>query len=349
MALVTPIIQSPILPFPSNTVKTISFISSGGSQVVANILMVYNNATNELIYTSEVTSFLLNNTISANSLVNGIVYKATIQTKDISNNLSTPSDPIVFYVLENPTITITNIVDGQVFNQNVTFSATYSQSDGEVLQSYIYNLYDQYQSLSQSYSNTFADGSSPLTQLVQSLANNTLYYIEVKTVSVNGQLSSSGLIQFTPFYVSPSLFSTLTTTPDTSTGSIKVEAIILQLIGVMDVGTAIYQDDTWIDLTQGGIVSFSDGFAIDQKNFIAKIWCKNVPLDTVFLKFYSPNGRIEFFMSDDDRCHAYIYLDGLTNGLPHFVSNEVVIGTDVAFMIHVKYQYNLLDIFLSLV
>jgi len=347
LALIRPVV-SPILPFPANVSKTISFLSSGGDQVTGNILKVYNNNTNVLVYTSNLTSFILQNTITANSLVDGIQYKAIIQTKDINNNLSSESDPIVFYVLANPTITITNIVDGQVFNQNITFSANYSHAQSETLQSYLFNLYDNNQSLLQSYPNTFADGSSALTQLVQGLANNTLYYIEVKTVSVNGQQGSSGLISFTPFFVKPSLYSTLTTTSNSETGSILIESIIIQELGNMDTGIAIYQDDTWIDLTQGGQVSFSDGFKIDQSEFLMKIWCKNVPIDTVFCKLYAPNGRIEFFISDN-RIHAYIYLDGLNHGLLHFVSNEVIIGTDDAFMIYVKYQYYLLDLFVVLI
>jgi len=349
LALITPVIITPILPFSSNTAKTIPFLSSGGSQVTGNIIKVYNNSTDELIYTNNSTSFLLQNTIPENTLINGETYRVTIQTKDISDNLSNESDAVIFYVLSNPEYLFTNIDflnNNKVYNQNITFSCNYSQVESEILQSYIYNLYDQNQSLLQSYPNTFANGSSPLTQLIQGLANNTPYYVEVKTVSVNGQIGSSGLIEFTPFYISPNLFSTLTTTPDLKTGSIKVEAIILQLIGVMDTGTVIYQDDTWIDLTQGGQVSFSEGFSVNQSEFVLKFWCKNIPVDAVFLKLYSPDGRIEFYM-DDESIHAYGYLNGLTSRT-HFISNTVTIGVDNEFLLYVKSKYNLLDLIITL-
>lgn len=348
MALVTPVI-SPFSPFPSNIAQTIVFtVGSGGSQVTQNKINIYNNSTNALLYTSTTQTFLLQSIIPSNTLTNSsTAYKVIIQTGDINNNWSIASDAVVFYVLENVVLTFTNITSGQVYNQNITFSATYSQAQLEILQSYIYNLYDNNQSLLQSYPNTYTS-TSPLTQLIQGLANNTLYYVEVKTVSVNGQLGTSGLIPFTPFYVAPSLYSTLTTTPNTSTGSIAVDAIILQELGVMDTGTAIYQDGTWIDLTQGGQVSYQNGFAINQSDFLLKLWCKNIPIDIVFLKLYSLNGRIELHMADS-MVHAYVYLDGLTAIKPHFVSNVVTIITDQTFMIDMKYQYGLLDLYLTLV
>lgn len=349
MALTTPIVQ-PLSPFPSNVDQLVQFSAIGGNQIVGNTLKIYKVSDNSLVYTNSITSFLLQNTINANSLTNGIVYKATITTKDINNNSSAESDPVVFYVLSNAVLTIINIdSSGQVYNQNVTFSCTYSQAEGELLQSYIYNLYDHNQSLIQSYPNVFANGSSPLTQLISGLANNTLYYAQVKTVSIHGQLGDSGLIPFTPIYVAPALYSTLTTTPVPTTGSVQISAIILQETGQMDSGTAIYQDSTWIDLTQGGQVSFQNGFAINQPNFIAKIWCKNIPLDTVFCTIYAPNGKIELHM-ESDQVHAYVYLNGSTV-YNHFISNILLsnILTNQAFMIYIKSQYYLLDLYLTLV
>jgi hypothetical protein len=347
MSLTTPIVQS-ILPFPANEAKTIIFSATGGNQIVANIINIYDNSDNSLVFTNEIQSFLLQNTIPANTLLNGSVYKAEIITKDISDNLSTESDAVVFYVLSDPIFTITNIdAENKVYSQNVTFSCTYSQAESEILESYVYNLYDSNQALIQSYPNTFSS-TSPLTQLVQNLENNVLYYIECTTVSVNGQLGTSGLIQFTAIFVAPALYSTLTTTNVPSTGSVEISAIVLQLIGEMDTGTAIYQNSTWIDLTQGGQVSFQDGFEIDSSDFILKLWAKNIPDDTVFLKLYTSTGRIELHMADNC-CHAYVYLTGLTTITPHYISNAVTISSGDAFMIHLKSQYNLLDLYLTLV
>jgi len=348
LALITPVV-SQILPYSANTENTITFsVGSGGSQVTQNKINVY-NSTNALLYTNTTQTFLLQSIIPTNTLTNSsATYKVTIQTGDINNNWSTESDAVVFYCLSNPILTVTNIISGQVFNQNVTFSTTYSQAQSEILQSYLYNIYDLNQNLLQSYPNTYADGSSPLTQLIQGLANNTLYYVEVKTVSVNGQQGTSGLISFIPLYVSPSLYSTLSTTPNNENGSITVDAIIIQEIANVDTGTVIYQDGTWINLTQGCQISFEDGFSIDGSEFVVKIWGKNVPNDIVFCTIYSPEGKITLLLSGN-QIHGYIYVNNIVNPVSHFISNEVTIGVDVVFMIYVKYQYGLLDLYLTLV
>lgn len=331
MSLTTPVIQ-PFSPFPSTSSQTVSFsVGSGSNQATQNKINIYNTTTNTLIFTNTVQTFLLQAVIPANTLTNSITpYKVTIQTGDINNNWSTESDPLLFYCLSSPTYNFTNIdISGKVYNQNVTFSCDYFQVEGEQIQSYIYYLYDQNQSLIQSYTNTFTS-TSPLTQLVSGLANNTLYYIQVKTVSVHGQLGDSGLVAFTPLYVLPSLFSTLTTTQVPSTGSIKISAILLQETGVMESGTAIYQDNTWIDLTQGGKVAFQDGFSINSSNFIAKIWCKNIPLDTVFCTIYSLVGKIDLHM-EPNQAHAYVYLNNLTTVKYHFVSNTLDLTSDLSY------------------
>jgi len=78
--------------------------------------------------------------IGVADIQNEIEYKATIYTGDSSDNWSLESDTILFHCFEEPVVTIDNIIDGLVLNQDWKFEGTYTHTD--TLQSYRYFLYD---------------------------------------------------------------------------------------------------------------------------------------------------------------------------------------------------------------
>ena len=319
MALVTPIISPQILPFDATLPYTVGFLAASGDQVVGNTLTVYNNSTNAVVFTDTISSLILNHTINANVLINGTTYKCTITTQNSLAQSSSPSSPVVFICLSSPTISITNIDSlGKVYNQNVTFSATYTQQQNELLQEYMFQSYDSNKNLLQSYPVQYTS-VNPLTQLVSNLNNGVIYFIRVITLSVNGQSGDSGYVQFTPQYITPLLNATLTAINIPSTGSVKISANIVQLLGTMTIGSAVYTNTTWIDLTASQ-VTFQSGFNINQDNFALKLWCTNIPDDVIFLTLISNSGHIDFKKSQD-RIHVFRYLKNCSV-VSHFISNN---------------------------
>jgi len=318
LALVTPIISPQILPFDATLPYTVGFLATSGDQVVGNTLTVYNNSTNAVVFTDTISSLILNHTINANVLINGTTYKCTITTQNSLAQSSSPSSPVVFICLSSPTISITNIDSlGKVYNQNVTFSATYTQQQNELLQEYMFQSYDSNKNLLQSYPVQYTS-VNPLTQLVSNLNNGVIYFIKVITLSVNGQSGDSGYVQFTPQYITPLLNATLTAINIPSTGSVKISANIVQLLGTMTIGSAVYTNTTWIDLTASQ-VTFQTGFNISQDNFALKLWCTNIPDDVIFLTLISNSGHIDFKKSQD-RIHVFRYLKNCSV-VSHFISN----------------------------
>jgi len=344
MSLTIPQILA-ISPFDSTQSHTINFQVLSGDQCTGNILTVYNNSNNAVVFTNTISSLILSHIIPANSLVNGTTYKCTIQTKNALNQTSNASSSIVFKCLSPAIITFTNIVSGKVYNQNVTFSATYSQNQSELLQQYEYFIFDSNKILIQSYPVQYADGSQPLTQLIENLENNVVYYVQILSISINGQSSDSGYIQFTPNFIVPLLNATLITQNVKETGSVLIQSNIVQLIGTMTSGTPTYTNSTWIDLSNSQ-VTFDTGFSLPQDNFCLKLWCKNLPNDVILLTLNSTYGKIEFQIFGN-QLHAMRF-SNTSSVLAHFASNALVIGNNIPFLVYVKSVGGLMDLSLTL-
>jgi len=344
MSLITPILIS-TPPFPSTSSHDFTFSVSSGDQVVRSNLVIQNNNTNVEIYNGTIESFQLKHTVSSSVFTNGVEYKCKIRTGNLSSQWSNYSDWIVFWVLAEPTITL-SITEGEVvYNSTETFTAIYSQSDGELLESYRFKLYDKNEYLINTFSEQFGDGSVPLEQEITGLENNVLYHAEVKTLSIHGQIGSTGLISFKPVYIAPYLSSALTVTNEANQGAIKISATLVQIIGQIDSGTINYINSDWIDLTSGQI-SFQEGFNI-HSDFVLKLWCKNIPEDVVFLRLYSDYGKIEL-QKYSNRIHAFKFLNN-SSITPHFASNLLVIGTDQEYMIYMRLLNDAIDLSVQLI
>lgn len=345
MALITPILTS-TSPFPATSSHDFTFSVSSGDQVVRSNLVIQNNSTGVEIYNGTIESFQLKHTVNANVLTNGSEYRAKIRTGNISNQWSNYSEWIVFWALANQVVTFTNISEGSiVYNSTVTLTGTYTQANGELLESYRFLLYDENENLIKTYSEQFGDGSLTLEQEVAGLENNVLYHAEIKTVSIHNQTGTTGLISFKSIFVAPHLSSALTVTNEKNQGSIKISATLVQIIGQVDSGTISYINSDWIDLTSGQI-SFQEGFNI-QSDFILKLWCRDIPDDVVFLKLYSDYGRIEL-QKYSDRIHAFKYLNGSAI-IPHYASSALTITTGQEYMIYMRLLNDAIDLSVQLI
>lgn len=331
--LTTPILND-IRTFDATEEFAIIFNVFGGNQVVGNNLVVERIDDNNVVYENAIDSFSFTHTIPLNTLENGYNYRVKVRTKDVEGNWSNFSDYKIFWCFSKPTLSIQTIdYDNQnrVYNQTVLFETKYSQSEGELLQSYRYILYNENKDLLKSFPEIYSDGSQLLTQEITGLENSRLYYLEVKTISANGSLGTTELVHFKPFYIAPTLSVALTPTNLPEQGAIKVNANIVQIVLKLydENGEEIpftdveYVDDNWIDMNRGDYSKLiaSDGFRLDQDNYLLQLWCKNIPDENIFMILYSPSGRTEFFKRNN-RIMAYKYLTSL-GYRQYFASNEV--------------------------
>ncbi|MGJ0846652.1 hypothetical protein ACR77J_08185 [Tissierella praeacuta] len=352
--LTTPILND-IKTFDATIEHAITFNVIGGNQVVGNNLTIEKISDNTVVYNQSQETFNFKHVLPVNTLVNGVNYRAKIRTKDINGNWSSYSSSVLFWCYSKPSLYINTIdYDNQnkVYNQTVLFETIYSQSEGEILQSYRYLLYNENKDLLRSFPEQYADGTQPLTQEIAGLENNILKYLEVITISPNGNLGTTGLIPFKPFYVAPKLTVILTPENLPQQGAIKVSANIVQIILKLydNNGNQInptdveYINDDLIDMNRIDYDKLiaDEGFNILQSNFLLQLWCKDLPEDKTFLILHSPEGKIEMFKSKN-KIRVYKYVDNL-DIKGYFASNEFEINQGQDLMIYMKQDNHLIDL-----
>lgn len=343
MSLTRPVIVSPITPFNKSTAYNVDFNVVGGNQIFANQLEIQRLSNSTQVYLQKIDSFQFRHTIPVNTLTNGVEYRMRIRTYDINNNTSAWSDWVVFLCLNTPVVAITNITDGKVNNHTYDFIGSYSQSDGELIQSYRFLLYDEFGNLIGASPEKF-DGL--LTHQFTGLQNGKQYKIELKIITVNQMQASSGLAIFVADYIQPNLSSVLNLENVPNQASILVSANIIRIIGELGSGSMSYIDGEWIDLTNG-MVYFQDGFNVNN-NFTLKIWAKNIPTEQTFVKIMGEQGYIDIVYYNN-RIHAFkrLYSDG--GILPHYASNELgeeLNSTDTLF-IAMRYLNDMIDLYIE--
>lgn len=354
--LITPVLKSRIQPFnATEDYEFIFYVDGSSDQVVRNNLVIEKVEDNTIIYNQTQETFSFKHKIPANSLQNGMNYKAKIRTSNIKNEWSQFSEYEIFWCYSPPIIKVVNIDyenQNKVYNQTVEFKSTYSQTESETLQSYRYLLYDSNKNLIKTFPEKFYNNEEYLTQEIAGLENNELYYLEVKTLSINNNEGTSGLIWFKPFYVAPRLFSVLTPENLSEQGAIKVSANIIQIIGKLydNNGNQInpvnieYLDNEWLGLTRIDYekLIFDEGFNILQNDFMLKLWFKNLQDGVPFMFLYSPYGHIEFIRFGN-KIHIY-KRSKYHKIVSHFASKDVNFILNQEYMLYVKHIKNRFDI-----
>ncbi len=352
--LTTPVLND-IETFNAIREKTIAFNVVGGNQVVGNNLIIERVNDGVAVYNQTQDTFTFRHTIPAGTLANGVNYRARIRTKDINNNWSNFSANLLFWCFSEPNLNIITIDyenQNRVYNQTVLFETTYSQSEGEVLQSYRYLLYDSNKNLLQSFPEQFTDGSETLKQEIAGLDNGVLYHLEVKTLSPHGTKGTTGLIHFKPFYIAPQLSAAIAVENLTDQGAVKISTSISQVIFRLydNNGELIHPQDVdylyddWIDMTRSDYaVLVGDGsLNTPQSDFILQLWCKNLPRNKRFLSFSSPYGDIELYKIDNS-IRAYKTLNGLKYSKV-YTSNTFHATSDDEIMVYLKQENEAIDL-----
>lgn len=266
----------PVSAFDKVNAKDFTFTWSG-FQSVKNKLIIKNNLSNAIVYSQEQITMQLKHTLPINTLVNGTLYNAQIQVFDSFNNTSVLSDPVLFYCYAAPLFNFSNLTNNQAINSSsYGLQLSYSQAQGEVLNSYQINLYNA--GLHIIHQSGVRYDTSVLKYTVSGLENDQAYYIEAVGKTLNGMDVTTGKIFITVEYIQPNVFNLLSTINLDKQGVIKYNSNIVSIVGTSS-PSPTYIDNSKIDLTANGTwAKFSEDFTIE-KDFTLQIHGYNFPYE----------------------------------------------------------------------
>lgn len=293
MALTTPILYT-ISAFDSTNEQNFTFNVIGGSQVVANKLTIKDNTTLSVIYEETQTTYKFQHTLPSGTLTNGNYYQATIQTQDAEGNLSNTSNIIQFYCYTQPTFEFTNIpVNNLINNSSFNFEVTYNQTQGEILNAYVFNLYSASGALISTSNTQYNTNTSlPLTisYLFSGFEDSTQYQIQCTGVTTQGTQIDTGTVTFNVAYIQPSIYSYFFLTNNCDEGYITFQSNVVGVPGTSNPTPPIFIDGKEVDLTtDGSYVQWSEGFEVEG-NWTASIWGRNFVNNKVISQFTNNNG-----------------------------------------------------------
>lgn len=314
MALTTPILYTQAA-FDASVESVFKFYVQSGSQVTANILTIKNNATLAVVYEAEQTTFKFEHTVPAGTLSNGTYYQAYITTKDAQGNVSTASNTIQFYCYTQPSLTFSNMPTGGVVeNSSYSFDVTYNQIQGELLNSYTFNLYDVSGNIVATSGAKYNDSSTlPLvvSYLFSGFEDNSQYYIEFTGSTVEGTAITTGKVAFAVKYTKPAAYSYLFLRNNCSGGYITIQSNIVGIDGKSNPDPPIYVDDnTAVDATgSGAYVEWDNGYSLSN-GWTLGLWGRKYTANTEILSMSNTDGDTisVYYCVDEDNDTAWFYV-----------------------------------------
>lgn len=324
------------------TTERIFEYSWGNSNVqsVGSILTVRNNSTDKVVYSGRTDSLLLKNVLPANTLTNGILYNATIQVVDRNNNVSTASDPILFYCFTQPTISITLTNDEVIQNSSCTVGIIYEQPEGEELQEFKINLYNGFRELIYT-SNMKYDPSSTVT--LNNLEDGMAYYVEAICNTINYMTAESGLIRINVEYIKPDMYAYISVENRFNYGDIVFTSNLVSVEGRSE--NPKYINNEYVDTINGTPVIFDESFSLDN-NYSLVLKGYDFQKNKIFmiLKNRTSTVNLKWRTVGDDKW--YVELTSQTGNLTNvFMSNHItyIASTKLKIMIRcVDHHFDIL-------
>ena len=346
MALTTPTLLTQVA-FDATQPQTFYFNVIGTSaQIVANMLTIRDNTTNEIVYQEKQESFKYEHIVNADELTNGTYYNAVISVFDANDNQSPNSIPIQFWCYTTPVLQFTNIPTNNIItNSSFNFQFSYDQDEDEALNSYALNLYNAAQvQISTSgiqYTNV---GTPPYSgnYTFTGFENNTVYYIQLSGTTVEGTLINTPLQQFSVQYIRPDLFTLVQLINNCEEGYISVTSNIVLIEGASNPDPPIYIDNKEVDLTQtGSWVQWDQGFSITG-DMMARAWFRNPNEYSTIAQFSNTSGQsitMNFMLGyeniDSTELQAYVevYVQSM-EGLSYYIfSNYLNVIADTSYYV----------------
>ena len=279
-------ICKPIAAFDATQDHVFEFeVVSDEFQITANQLTIKKQEDNTIVYSNTVEAYPFRQTVSANTLTNGVYYTYQFKVRTGSGDnirWSLDSDAIPFYCYSKPSIEFTNIPSSRIIhNPSYTFEFAYSQSEGELFQNLVVKLYDKNQSLIRESNKIYYTGSNTITYKVSNLLQE-VYFIQVEGITTENTEFSSELEQFSVVYSTIDLPAGLHVENRCDEGYNYIYSTISFIEGQSQPDPPIYLNDEKIKLLYpNDYVKWVDGYSIP-KNFIIEIWGSPVMIDNFF-------------------------------------------------------------------
>lgn len=342
------------------------FTVRGGQQVLSHTLRIYaNDGSTTPLYTNTITSYIYEQKISTqalytNGLRNNGEYLFTFQTHGrgiIGYDGNTPiygdidsveSLPSLFKTYVTPTLQFTNmppITNGKAIIQmaNYTFDCQYTQSEGELLSSLYFYMYDYNHTLintSKLYTSKDAINPNPNPQTgmvfeytYAGFIDDTDYYIKAVATTINNTIIDTEVHLHIDYAYDNGYF-VIKATNYANGGYVEVVNNVSEIDGkLIDIqGNTIdptFIGDNYIDLENGDMLYFNDGYQIVSNAFAKQKWWFPVMLGKT-TEFSDDDGNS--FTVEYKRCavedepsvyNAYDYIEVTQKGKDVY-GNEVV-------------------------
>ena len=336
MALTRPTLIA-VPSFDATQSFTFTFtVQSGSSQIVANQLTIRRQLDNQIIYNEKQETFKYEHIVNANELTNGTYYNAVVSVFDADDNQSLVSIPIQFWCYSTPTIDFINIPSNNIINNaSFDFSFAYNQNEGELINSYVINLYNAFQTqIATSGIIYVQNGSPPYTgnYLFAGFEDKTTYFIQITGTTINNAVISSEKIQFNVSYSKPDLFTLVELTNNCEEGYITLKSNIVLIEGTSNPTPPKYINKQAVDLTQeGSWVEWNDGYSISG-DFLTRIWFRDPNPYSQILQFTNAQGQtiVMNYMQgyenvDSSELQAYVevYVESISGMRYYIYSNYI--------------------------
>ena len=275
--LTTPILYSQAA-FDATQAHTFTFNVVGGEQVTQNKLVITNQSTSEIVYQAVQTTYKFEHILPANTLTNGVYYSAYVITYNTTGTASAQSNSIQFYCYSTPSFAFSNLpINNVITNSSYNFQATYNQTEGELLNSYAFTLYDA-QRIQIATSGTQYVGATTTPPTIVAyqftgFVDRTSYYIRAIGQTAQGTQVDTGLIAISGLYTVPSLFSVIELNNNCSGGYVIVRSNLIEIGSESNPTPPNYVDNnTAVDVRNNGqYVEWSSGFELNG-DFTASLW-----------------------------------------------------------------------------
>lgn len=327
---------------------TIEYTYLGSERILTNQLSIRENKLNSTaIYNRESTKFDKSHLVPKGTLTNGKNYIAKIRVKISETTWSDWSPEVPFICLSTPTLSFETLDNkNYIYNDDVMMNIIYRQEQGEKIETYQITLMDQNKVPITLYPVRFPNPATPntLTERVNGLVKGRLYYIGCRVTTKNG-INYFETHEFIPHYVAPSISGVINVSSQPENGQILIQSFLKQLLGtqtkpfIPDADNSepenyVYLNDEWVVIPPDKPLMYKDLGMAKASDWVAKIWCKNIPNGT-FLDFERVNNEpvgMKFIKYDD-----YITCEKEYLGLKSRTKSNTVIGLGLnEFYLYIK-------------
>ena len=311
-------------------------VQSGSAQIVANQLTIRRQSDNQIVYQERQETFKYEHIVNVDELTNGVYYNADVVVFDADDNQSPTSIPIQFWCYTTPTIEFTNVpLNNIIENASFNFDFTYNQIEGELINSYVINLYNAFQTQIATSGVVYVQNGSPPYEgsyLFAGFEDNTTYFIQITGTTINNAVVSSDKIQFNVNYSRPDLFTLVELTNNCEEGYITLKSNIVLIEGNSNPTPPVYIDNDSVDLTQNNSwVEWNDGYSVSG-DFLTRLWFRNPNPYSQILQFTNAQGQTivmnymqgyENVNSNESQAYIEVYVQSI-DGMEYYIYSNYI-------------------------